>query len=147
MGYNGEAMENDTMAMGKTILLVEDEEQVLRLLVKVLEMRGFTVLQAPSGKEALSIGETHEGHIDLLLTDVELVDRVNGLQVARTLRATRPGLRVLYTSGYPFEIGHEREGAAVRREASEYMAGFLQKPFTPAVLEENVRYVLEDMPT
>lgn len=135
------------MGSGKTILLVEDEEQVLRLLVKVLEMRGFKVLQAPSGREALSISESHDGPIDLLVTDVELVDRVNGLQVARTLRRTRPGLRVLYTSGYPFEIGHEREGAAVRREASEYMAGFLQKPFTPSALEENVRYVLEEMPS
>jgi CheY-like chemotaxis protein len=134
------------MEKGKTILLVEDEEQVLRLLVKVLEMRGFTVLQAPTGGEALSIGENHPGPIDLLLTDVDLVDRVNGLQVARVLRTMRPGLRVLYTSGFPFEIGRERVGADVRREASEFMAGFLPKPFTPAVLEENVRYVLEEMP-
>lgn len=135
------------MAAGKTILLVEDEEQVMRLLVKVLEMRGFTVLQAPSGSQALRLGEEHDGRIDLLLADVELEEHMHGPQVARQLRRTRPGLRVLYTSGYPFEIGLEREGAEVRREASEYMAGFLQKPFTPAVLAENVRYVLEEMPT
>jgi two-component system, cell cycle sensor histidine kinase and response regulator CckA len=135
------------MAVGKTILLVEDEEQVMRLLVKVLEMRGFIVLQAPTGTQALRLGEEHDGHIDLLLADVELEDHMNGPKVARQLRRTRPGLRVLYTSGYPFEIGLEREGAAVRREASEYMAGFLPKPFTPAVLAENVRYVLEEMPT
>jgi two-component system, cell cycle sensor histidine kinase and response regulator CckA len=135
------------MTSGKTILLVEDEEQVMRLLVKVLEMRGFTVLQAPTGSQALRLGEEHEGHIDLLLADVELEEHMDGPQVARALRRCRPGLRVLYTSGYPFEIGLEREGAVVRREASEYLAGFLQKPFTPAVLAENVRYVLEEMPT
>lgn len=135
------------MQASKTILLVEDEEQVMRLLVKVLEMRGFTVLQAPTGVRALQVSEEHEGRIDLLLADVELEDQMDGPLVARTLRRSRPGLRVLYTSGYPFEIGKEREGAIVRREASEYMAGFLQKPFTPAVLAENVRYVLEEMPS
>lgn len=135
------------MQPGKTILLVEDEEQVMRLLVKVLEMRGFTVLQAPTGSQALLLSESHQGHIDLLLADVELEESMNGLKVARMLRRTRPGLRVLYTSGYPFEIGHEREGMMVHKEAQEYMAGFLAKPFTPSVLAENVRYVLEDMPT
>lgn len=135
------------MRVGKTILLVEDEEQVMRLLVKILEMKGFTVLQAPSGSQALEVSQTHEGPIDLLLADVELEDPMNGPQVARMLRRTRPGLRVLYTSGYPFEIGHEREGEMVRKEAQEYMAGFLAKPFTPSVLAENVRYVLEDLPT
>ena len=131
----------------KTILLVEDEEQVMRLLVKILEMKGFIVLQAPTGSRALEMSESHEGHIDLLLADVELEESMNGPKVARMLRRTRPGLRVLYTSGYPFEIGHEREGQMVRKEAQEYMAGFLPKPFTPSVLAENVRYVLEDMPT
>lgn len=135
------------MSAGKTILLVEDEEQVMRLVVKILEMRGFRVLQAPSGSQALAVSESHDGHIDLLLADVDLEASMNGTQVARALRAKRPGLRVLYTSGYPFEIGREREGAVVRREASEMMAGFLAKPFTPSVLAENVRYVLEEMPT
>lgn len=135
------------MSAGKTILLVEDEAQVMRLLVKVLEMRGFTVLQAPTGCQALRLGAEHAGRIDLLLADVELEEHMDGPQVARQLRRTCPGLRVLYTSGYPFEIGHEKEGAMVRKEASEYMAGFLQKPFTPAVLAENVRYVLEEMPS
>lgn len=135
------------MQAGKTILLVEDEEQVMRLLVKILELRGFNVLQAATGKQALLLNETHAGPIDLLLADVELDEHIHGPQVARELRRSRPGLRVLYTSGYPFEIGHEMEGEMVRREASEYMAGFLQKPFTPSVLAENVRYVLEDLPT
>lgn len=132
---------------GKTILLVEDEAQVMRLLAKVLELRGFNVLQASTGREALRLNDAHAGPIHLLLADVELEDSMHGPQVARELRRKRPGMRVLYTSGYPFEIGHEVEGGMVRREASEYMAGFLQKPFTPTVLAENVRYVLEEMPT
>lgn len=135
------------MSDGKTILLVEDEEQVLRLLVKVLELRGFNVLQAASGREALRLNETHAGPIDLLLADVELEEHMHGPQIARELRRKRPGMRVLYTSGYPFEIGLEAEGKMVTREASEYMAGYLRKPFTPSALAENVRYVLEDLPS
>lgn len=134
------------MISGKTILLVEDEEQVMRLLTKVLEMSGYQVLQAPTGDKALEMSGSHEGHIDLLLADVELEESMNGCQVARMLRRTRPGLRVLYTSGYPFEIGREREGQMVRKETQELMAGFLAKPFTPSVLAENVRYVLEELP-
>lgn len=135
------------MDRAKTILLVEDEAQVMRLLAKVLELRGFNVLQASTGHEALRLNDAHDGPIHLLLADVELEDSMHGPQVARELRRKRPGMRVLYTSGYPFEIGHEAEGQMVRREASEYMAGFLQKPFTPTVLAENVRYVLEEMPS
>jgi CheY-like chemotaxis protein len=135
------------MVARKTILLVEDEEQVMRLLAKVLEMRGYSVLQAPTGSQAIELSEAHQGRIDLLLADVELEESMNGCQVARALRRARPGLRVLYTSGYPFEIGREREGQMVRREASELLAGFLPKPFTPSDLAENVRWVLEEMPT
>ena len=127
----------------KTILLVEDEEQVLKLEVKVLEMNGYQVLQAGNGMEALLVSGAHAGAIDLLLADVELDRNMNGCDVARLLRRSRPGLRVLYTSGYPLDIAHEVQGQVVRREMQEWLAGFLPKPFTPSVLGENVKRLLE----
>jgi CheY-like chemotaxis protein len=125
-----------------TILLVEDEEQVLRLAVKILEMRGYAVLGAGTGPEALILSAEYAGTIVLLLADLELDETMNGCQLARQLRWNRPGLRVLYTSGYPLDQGDEIGGDAARKETEEWMAAFLPKPFTPATLTEIVRRAL-----
>lgn len=132
--------------VGPTVLLVEDEEQVLRLAVKVLEMRGYTVLRAGTGFEALILSGSHQGSIDLLLADVELDETMNGCELARLLRRARPGLRVLYTSGYPLDMAQDTGSDAVRKETQEWMAAFLPKPFTPSTLAENVRKALEELP-
>jgi two-component system cell cycle sensor histidine kinase/response regulator CckA len=129
-----------------TVLLVEDEEQVQRLAVKVLEMRGYKVLRAGTGFEALILSGSHDGDIDLLLADVELDPAMNGCELARLLRRARPGLRVLYTSGYPLDVSEENGGETVRKETQEWLAAFLPKPFTPSVLAENVRKALGDYP-
>jgi two-component system, cell cycle sensor histidine kinase and response regulator CckA len=133
-------------AMNRTVLLVEDEEQVLRLIVKVLEMRGYCVLTAESGLQALALSEAHEGSIDLLLADVELDDMIGGQQLATILRRTRPRMRVLYTSGYPLDCCIDYGGDRIRKEIQELMAAFLPKPFTPSILTENVRRAFEDLP-
>jgi two-component system cell cycle sensor histidine kinase/response regulator CckA len=130
----------------RTILLVEDEEQVLRLAVKVLEMRGYAVLRAGTGFEALILSGSHKGSIDLLLADVELDETMNGCELARLLRRARPEMRVLYTSGYPLDVSQENGGETVRKETQEWLAAFLPKPFTPSTLAENVRRALEEMP-
>jgi two-component system cell cycle sensor histidine kinase/response regulator CckA len=127
-----------------TVLLVEDEDQVMRLMAKVLEMRGYAVLAAESGAQALEMSAAHPGNIDLLLADVELEARMNGHELAKRLRSDRPNLRVLYTSGYPLEYCENRGGANILREVQELMAGFLPKPFTPTSLTENVQKALED---
>jgi CheY-like chemotaxis protein len=130
--------------MSGTVLLVEDEDQVKRLVAKVLEMRGYAVLAAESGARALELSAAHAGDIDLLLADVELDERMNGHDLAKRLRWERPRMRVLYTSGYPLEYCPDRGGAKVRKEVQELMAGFLPKPFTPSSLTENVRKALEE---
>jgi two-component system cell cycle sensor histidine kinase/response regulator CckA len=132
--------------MARTVLLVEDEEQVLRLVVKVLEMRGYSVLQAGSSVQALAVSATHDGPIDLLLADVELEEAMSGQDLAHLLRLTRPRMRVLYTSGYPLDCCSDHGGNRIRMEIRELMAAFLPKPFTPSVLTENVRRAIEELP-
>jgi two-component system cell cycle sensor histidine kinase/response regulator CckA len=133
--------------MSGTVLLVEDEDQVKRLMAKVLEMRGYAVLSAESGARALELSAAHAGAIDLLLADVELEDRMNGHDIAQRLRFERPRMRVLYTSGYPLDYCVGRGGAKVQKEVQELMASFLPKPFTPTSLTENVRRALAEGPT
>lgn len=132
--------------MPKTVLLVEDEEQVLRLAVKVLEMRGYSVLKADSSREALMVSENHRGPIDLLLADVELDGNMTGTELATLLRRSRPGLRVLYTSGYPLDCTIDHGGGRIRMEIMELMAAFMPKPFTPNILTENVRKAIFELP-
>src|SRR6185369_2784312 len=129
-----------------TVLLVEDENQVMRLMAKVLEMRGYSVLAAESGAQALEMSAAFAGDINLLLADVELEDRMNGHDLAKRLRHDRPHMRVLYTSGYPLEYCEGRGGAKIQKEVQELMAGFLPKPFTPSILTENVQRALEAYP-
>ncbi len=132
--------------MSRTVLLVEDEDQVLRLAVKVLEMRGYSVLKADSSRSALSVSDAHQGTIDLLLTDVELDEGMSGNEVAKILRRTRPAMKVLYTSGYPLDFCEGQGGDRIRKEIQELMASFMPKPFTPSTLTESVRRVLEGLP-
>ena len=118
-----------------TVLIVEDEEEVRALTREVLEMHGYLVLEALDSADGLRIGETHPGRLDLLITDV-VMPRMSGPELARRLRARRPGLRVLCMSGYP--EGTQREVAA---DAGTWNA-WLQKPFSPDGLISKVRECL-----
>jgi PAS domain S-box-containing protein len=118
----------------ETLLLVEDEEAVRALARFVLRDCGYTVIEARHGEEALRLAEQH-AHIDLLVTDV-VMPKVSGADLARQLRDKRPGLRVLYLSGYTTD-------AVVHHGVLEQAAHFLQKPFTPAALAQKVREVLD----
>jgi two-component system cell cycle sensor histidine kinase/response regulator CckA len=114
-----------------TILVVEDEEEVRALARDVLEMNGYRVLEALDVADAIHLGETHPGTIDLLITDV-VMPGASGPELARRLRAHRPGLRVLCMSGYP-----ESEDRRIDGEAG--WTAWLQKPFTPDGLVRKVR--------
>lgn len=92
-----------------TILLVEDESQVLEMIQSVLETNGYVVLPASDGEAALRLAETHPGSICLLLTDVILKGTLNGVAVARRLAVLRPEMRVLYMSGYSDALVAEGE--------------------------------------
>ena len=117
-----------------TVLVVEDEEEVRALARDVLEMNGYTVLEAADPEDAMRLGATHQGAIDLLITDV-VMPRVSGPEIARRLRASRPDLRVLCMSGYPESPDRWAGGR-------EGWTGWLQKPFTPDGLLAKVRQCL-----
>ncbi len=113
-----------------TVLLVEDEPSLRRLARAILEEEGFRVLEAANGSEALGVVERHEGALDLLLTDV-VMPELGGPELAARLAPLRPGLRVLYMSGYAdSKLGAQRiENFAERA---------LLKPFTPRELISRV---------
>ncbi len=117
----------------ETILLVEDEPSVRRLLKRILSPLGFQVLAAESGAEALLLHERHRGPIHLLLTDVVLPG-MDGCEVARALTAARPEVKVLYMTGYIAE--------AVFRHGPMDPAVLIQKPFTVADLVRRIRGLL-----
>ena len=119
----------------ETILLAEDERLVRVLAQKVLERAGYRVLVATGGTEALAVAEHHDGPIHLLLTDV-VMPEMNGRELARRLTAVRPGVRVLYMSGYADE-------AVAQHGVLDPGTAFLQKPFTPEALAKKVRGVLD----
>jgi two-component system cell cycle sensor histidine kinase/response regulator CckA len=118
----------------ETILLVEDEEIVRSLARTTLEAAGYHVIEAGSGEEALLLAR-EPAEIDLLLTDV-VMPGMNGRELAQHVTATRPGLSVLYTSGYS-------EEAITHQLPLDPRAAFLEKPFTAYALTRTVRDVLD----
>lgn len=119
----------------ETILLVEDEEQVRRIIKEVLEWQGYNVLSALNGEEALKLAEGQGTEIHLLLTDV-VMPQMSGLELAERLITMRPQLKVLYMSGYT-------DDAMVRHGLLEETLKFIQKPFDPASVARKVREVLD----
>ncbi len=118
----------------ETILLVEDDDAVRELAREVLESRGYKVLEARHGREAIQTAERHQGRIDLLVTDV-VMPRMRGTELAGELLSRRPEVKVLYMSGY---TGDRLGPGDLAGEAS----GFLQKPFAPDTLSRKVRELL-----
>ncbi|HET7225307.1 MAG TPA: ATP-binding protein [Candidatus Eisenbacteria bacterium] len=130
-GTNGDSPAHDPEPRG-TVLLVEDEPAVRSLLRGVLSRAGYSVIAAADADEALAAAAAHAGEIDLLITDVVMAG-MGGRELASKLGAERPGIRVLFVSGYHAEaIGLDDPPAA----------DFLGKPFTPAALEAKVREIL-----
>ena len=117
----------------ETILVVEDEEQLLQLVARILGRIGYHVLTATTPESALELGRTHPGTIDLLLTDM-VMPRMSGHELANLLLERRPGLKCLYMSGYPAHAAVSQAAAQVR---------LIQKPFSLAALEKAVRESLE----
>jgi CheY-like chemotaxis protein len=123
-------------AIGReTILVVEDDPSVRGLVQEALRLNGYEVLVARHGIEALLTGAKHLGPIHLLLTDVAM-PQMSGPEVAEKLTVVRPEIKVLYMSGYPDHPVFEQGG--VDRDTA-----FLQKPFTPNLLTQKVREVLD----
>jgi two-component system, cell cycle sensor histidine kinase and response regulator CckA len=119
----------------ETILVVEDEARVRKLVVDVLASRGYTVLEAMRGEEALRLLRSHKGQVNLALVDV-VMPEMSGPDLVKRIESLRPGLRVLYMSGYTDE-------AVVHHGIPDSGAAFLQKPFLPDALARKVREVLD----
>ena len=120
----------------ETLLVVEDEEPVRNLVTRILQAAGYRVLSAANGGEALLACEQHPGPIHLLLTDV-VMPQMSGKQLAERLGLLKPGLRVLYMSGYPDEAIASH---GVRTPGTT----FLGKPFGAAELTRKVRSALDE---
>ncbi len=118
----------------ETVMLVEDETQVRDLEVRMLRQLGYTVLAAANGEQALDASRAHPGEISLLVTDV-VMPNMSGKQVADALVSSRPGLRVLYLSGYT-------ENTVVNHGVLDSNVDFLSKPFTSEALARKVREIL-----
>jgi CheY-like chemotaxis protein len=114
----------------RTVLVAEDEPALRRLVVLVLEEHGYSVLEAANGGEALELAEHHDGPVELLLTDV-VMPGITGPEVAKRLRGARPGIKVVFMSGY-------YDSRLARHDVEHGEVGVLVKPFTPDELVARV---------
>ena len=124
-----------TVIGDETILVVEDYGTLRFMAREVLGSLGYRVLIAADGEEALEVARAHGGPIHLLVTDV-IMPRMGGRELAAVLRAERPELRVLYSSGYT-------ENTVLYHGALGPGAAFIQKPYRLMGLTEKVRVVLD----
>ena len=129
-----EKVKMETMSGTETILMVEDEEGVRSLVNLALLSGGYKVLNAADAESALAICSNHEGPIHLLLTDV-VMPQMSGPEVAGKVAALRPGIKVLFMSGYT-------DDAVVRHGVLTQEMPFIQKPFTPFALRKKIREIL-----
>jgi PAS domain S-box-containing protein len=118
----------------ETVLVVEDDDAVRRFVCKVLDERGYRVLEAADGAEAVRLCETHPQAIDAVLTDV-VMPGMNGRDVSRAVARLRPGTKVAYMSGHS-------EDVIARQELATSGAPMLEKPFSPDVLLRAIRQLL-----
>ena len=125
-----------SMGGAETIMLVEDERAVRGLALYAFKSRGYEVLTATDGIDAMLVAKQYRGVIDLLVTDV-VMPRMGGRELAEALRPLFPQMKVLYTSGYT-------DDAVVRHGVIGKDVSFLQKPYTPLSLTRKVRAVLDD---
>jgi CheY-like chemotaxis protein len=120
----------------ETILLVEDEDGVRALIARVLASRGYTVLQARSGPQALALWSAAKDRIDLVITDIVMPGGMNGMELAAALREEATDLPVVYISGYPARLNPD-DLAADARDV------YVTKPFSASNLAAAVRRMLD----
>jgi PAS domain S-box-containing protein len=123
----------------QTVLLVEDQESVRSFASAVLTGRGYRVLSASDGAEAVRLTEQHSGKIHLMITDA-IMPGMDGRELARRLAITRPEMKLLFISGYAEELITDRGIVG-------YFTAFLPKPFSPDQLLEKVQEVLAPEPS
>jgi CheY-like chemotaxis protein len=125
----------------KTVLLLDDNASATFVLRSVMEFNGYSVLESSSPEQAILVAAEHPGPIDLLISDV-ILGTTSGAESLRRIRELRPGLPVLFVSGYPLQELLHRELLDGEEMASTRTA-FLQKPFTAGALMSSVRQLLD----
>lgn len=126
---------NESLNGAETVLLVEDEKSLRNLAFAILVRRGYTVLEASNGEEAIKVSRKYNGTIHLMLTDV-IMPLMNGRDLADRLKPERPDMHVLFMSGYTDE-------AIIRHGVLDSANEFIQKPFTPFNLARKIREILD----
>jgi len=121
-----------------TILVVEDEEMIRALCLRILRLRGYSVLEAPNGREALAVAERHRGAIHLLISDM-VMPEMGGKELVQLLLPSRPEMKVLFLTGYA-------DDSLAGSLLSEVNSSFLLKPFSPRALTAKVRDILLGSP-
>lgn len=129
-------VQKDARGGSETILVVEDEAPVRELVCDLLAAHGYKILQAESGRKALDVWAQSKQHIDLLLTDLVMPDRMNGRELAERLWTERPSLKVIFTSGYSADV-------VGKDFMSRRGLNYLQKPYHPQKLAMMVRDCLD----
>jgi CheY-like chemotaxis protein len=119
----------------ETILVVEDQEEVLRLLVAALKEYGYSVMAASNANDALAVWQQSAADIHLVLTDI-IMPGMRGSELVEKMKSTRPDAKFLFMSGYTDDV-------VVRHRSNELGIDFLQKPFGPHDLAAKIRAVLE----
>ena len=129
-------LETEILSGTETVLVVEDEPALRRLISVSLEKRGYTVLAAEDGTEAIRILENNPGEIDLVVSDI-MMPKLNGLELRKKATLLRPDMRFLFISGYA-------EDTIGRTAHLPQDAGYLEKPFLPIELARKVRALLNE---
>jgi PAS domain S-box-containing protein len=117
-----------------TVLIVEDEKAVRRFVQRALERKGFEILEADDGEEALGLMESYRGSVDAVVTDVDM-PQMSGIELARELARRHPETPVLFLSGSSRDLLDDRE-------AQEELGSFLQKPFTEEAIVDTLRRLI-----
>lgn len=128
----GDDQQIDTFGGSETILVVDDDATILRTICAALQSLGYTILQAQNGMEAMTIIRTHNGPVDLLLTDMTMPGGLDGLDIAKEVLANFPCCPVIIMSGY----------SKVYPDSAHPMCSnftFLAKPFSLATMLKVIR--------
>jgi len=121
----------------ETILVVEDERDLREIVTRTLNLNGYRVFQAVDGRDALQIWTEHQHQIDLLFTDIVMPGGLNGRELAERFLADKPGLKVIFSSGY----GADTLGKNFKLDPK---LNFLQKPYLPQTLSRVIRHCLDE---
>ncbi len=129
---------SETTGGDETILVVEDEPALRSLVKNILEVYGYSVIEAAHGKEALVVWQKNKNTIDLLLTDIVMPEGISGIDLAEMLRKDEPELKVIFTSGYSAELFKGKQTLIEGRN-------FLPKPYQPRLLAQTIRTCFDEV--